>query len=104
MPRESIGAEVVPQPDKGVEAASALQRLGFKVLHIGKTSISVQGPESLWRDTFQIAFESRSKSQHPFSSGGTVSYAWPVPEQVPIPAELRELIAAVAFVEPPELF
>src|SRR5262245_42507359 len=104
MPKDMIGAEVVPQSGKAVEVAKAFQKLGFKVLHVGKTSISVQGPESVWRENFPVKFESRSKAQHPASGGAAVSYRWPAHDPVQVPAGLGELIASVAFVEPPEFF
>ncbi len=102
MPQDNIGAEVVPQPGKAVEAAIALQKLGFRVLHVGNTSVSVQGPESFWREHFSVTFESRSKPQHPFSQQGTATYRRPVQDAVPVPVGLSELVSSVAFVEPPE--
>src|SRR5262245_29438329 len=84
MQQETIGAEVVPQPGKAVEAAKSLQKLGFKVLHVGNTSVSVQAPESVWRDNFSVTFESRSKPRHPPSQGDAVSYRRPVQDPVPI--------------------
>src|SRR5262245_28079048 len=102
MTQHIIGAEVVPKPGKSVEAAKALQHLGFKVLHIGKTSVSVQGSESLWREKFSVKFETRSKQQFPPSKGSPKSYQRPVQDPVPVPVGLSELIASVAFNEPPE--
>ena len=104
MPQDMIGAEVVPQSGKAVEAAKALQKLGFKVLHIGTTSVSVQGPEPLWQKNFPVTFESQSKSQHPHAKSGATPFRRPVQDPVPIPIGLSELIAAVAFAEPPEFF
>ena len=98
-----IGAEVVSQPDKTVEAAKALQKLGFKVLHIANTSISVQAPESVWLENFSVTFESHAKPPQSLPQGGS-SYRRPVQDPVPVPVGLRELIAAVAFVEPPRFF
>lgn len=103
MPRPMIGAEVVPQPGKAVEVAKALQKLGLKVLHIGHTSVSVQGLEAVWRDIFPVSFEAASKSQHPLA-GAEVAYRRPTQDPVLVPTGLAELIAAVAFVEPPEFF
>ena len=104
MPQQMIGAEVVPQPGKGVEAAKALQKLGFQVLHLGKTSISVQGTEAVWRDNFPVTFETRSKKQHPLPQAGAASYQQPTQDPVRVPAGLSELIAEVAFAVPPEFF
>jgi hypothetical protein len=104
MSRDMIGAEIVPQSGKSVEAAKALQNLGFKVLHVANTSVSVQGSESVWRQNFPVTFQSHRKSQLPLSKGDPVSYQRPEQDPVPIPAGLNELIVSVAFVEPPEFF
>lgn len=104
MPHNMIGAEVVPLSGKSNEAAAMLQKLGFKVLHIGNTSVSVQGQKSLWKKHFSVSFESKSKQQHSFSPQGKVTYPVPKQDSVTIPADLKELITSVAFVVPPEFF
>ena len=104
MPQDMIGAEVIPQSGKAVQAAKALQKLGFKVLHVGNTSVSVQAPEAVWRDHFPVTFEPRTKPRHPSSGGEPAAYQRPVQDPVPVPTGLGELIAAVAFAEPPEFF
>lgn len=103
MAHHQIGAEVVPLPGRAVEAAKALQKLGLKVLHVGNTSVSVQGPESVWRENFPVTFAPASKSQLPLP-GGAAPYPRPTQDPVPVPVGLAELISAVAFVEPPEYF
>jgi hypothetical protein len=104
MPRDVIGAEIVPVPGKAIESAKALQKLGFKVLHLGNTSVSVEGPEAIWQQNFPVTFEVRTKRPHANSAGQEVSYRRPLQDPVPIPVGLHELIASVAFVEPPEFF
>jgi hypothetical protein len=103
MAADAIGAEVVPQPGKAVEAAKALQKLGFRVLHVGRTSVSVDGPEALWKAHFPVTFASRAEPPGP-GGGRPGSYRRPVQDPVPVPAGLGELVAAVAFAVPPELF
>lgn len=100
MPTKMISAEVTPMPDKATQAAQALQRLGFRIMHIGPT-ISVQGSRSLWKSTFQISFESRKKT---ISAEAEVEATYPEArvEEAQIPPELKALISDIAFVEPPE--
>jgi hypothetical protein len=103
MPDAMIPAEVEPRPSQAHQAALALQRLGFRVLHIGPT-ISVQGPQALWESTFHVSFEQRRKTVLREVEGGEVTYPHARTETLGIPPELQHLIAAVLFVEPPELF
>jgi hypothetical protein len=101
MTRDAVAAEVVPVAGKSVEAAKALQKLGFKVFHVADTGVSAQGPQTLWEKTFRVTFAARTKEQAP---GRAVSYRRVEQDPVPIPAGLDDLIRAVAFAEPPELF
>ncbi len=99
---ELVAAEVEPVPGRVHAAARELQRLGFRVLHIGPT-ISVEAPTRLWGDTFNVSFEARqttSASELEPRSRATYHEAGPVT----IPAELEGLVGEVAFVRPPEFF
>jgi len=104
MEEIAISAEIEPQPDRAQAAAKALQEHGFRILHIGQT-ISVEGSESVWRSTFHVVFASRRKTTIPeVAEAGEVSYLAPVKKTLAIPVQLRELVASVSFIEPPELF
>lgn len=98
-----IAAEIEPVPNRANQVALALQRLGFRILHIGPT-ISVEGPPLLWTSTFNVAFESRKKRVMQELEGGEVIYQCAVTEEMRIPPDLQGLVAGVAFVEPPELY
>jgi|SRR5215813_2303680 len=102
MATPMISAEVEPVAGQAHQAALALQRLGFRVLHIGPT-ISVQGPESLWQSTFHVSFTPVKKSMGR-ETQTEVTYYKPSDEEVQIPASVRDLVAQVLFVEPPEPF
>lgn len=102
MSAKMISAEVTPFPDQATQAARALQRLGFRVLHIGRT-ISVQAPRSLWKSTFHVSFKPRKKTISA-EAGIEVTYPKAQVEAVKIPSELEKLLDDVAFVEPPEFF
>jgi hypothetical protein len=100
MPAKLISAEVTPLPNKATQAAQALQRLGFRILHIGPT-ISVQGSRSLWKSTFHVSFKSHKKTTLAEAEVKT-TYPKAQFEVTQIPSELKTLISDIAFVEPPE--
>jgi hypothetical protein len=96
-----ISAEVEPLPSKADAAALALQRLGFRVLNIGLT-ISVEGPKRLWESGFNVSFKRRKKTIIRGVKGGKAVYYEAQTDSLHIPEELRTLIGAVMFLEPPE--
>lgn len=98
-----ISAEITPTPNKSQEAALALQRLGFRILHIGKT-ISVEAPESLWNSTFNVYFETRKKNILPGIEGGETAYRKAITDKMVIPSHLKGLVSDIQFVEPPEFY
>ena len=102
MPETTISAEIEPAPNQANRAALALQRLGFRVLHIG-TTISVQGPQPLWESVFNVSFKPRKKTILPEIQEGEVTYQEASVEKMRFPSELKGLVAEVMFVEPPEL-
>ena len=102
MPDNVISAEVAPQTERAKQAALELQRLGFRVLHMG-TTISVQGPQTLWESTFKVEFELQQKKVMQ-ELEDTQTYYRAKTGSVEIPKELQSSILNVYFVEPPELF
>lgn len=99
---EAIAAEVVPSdPQRAGQAATALQRKGFRVLHVGG-SISVTGPRERWASVFGVSFVTRTKTVQA-QLGREASYLRAEPTSVQVPADLTDLVADVAFAEPPEL-
>lgn len=98
-----ISAEVEPVQSQANQAALALQRLGFRILHIGPT-ISVQGPQSLWESAFNVSFEPKKKTVVAEADGGEVTYQKARVEGMRIPADLQNLVAGVMFAEPPEFY
>ena len=89
-------------PNQVSQASKALQRLGFRILHLGPT-ISVQGSQTLWKRTFHVIFKVEEKTTSA-EAGIKTTYPKAQQETVKIPEELKQLIAEIAFVEPPELF
>jgi hypothetical protein len=98
-----ISAEVEPLPGQGNAAALSLQRLGFRIQHIGST-ISVQGAKRVWESTFGVLFRPATKPATQNVKGGEASYFKAVENTVHIPEKLQAVIANVVFVEPPEFF
>jgi hypothetical protein len=103
MKEHAISAEVVPAPGQANRAALALQRLGFRVLHMGPT-ISVQGPQPLWSSVFDVSFKPRKKKAVAGVNGTEVSYQQAQKEKLRMPQELQSLIEDVMFAEPPEFY
>ena len=102
MPQNLIPAEIEPLPHRANQAALALQRLGFRILHIGAT-ISVQAPRSLWESTFNVSFTEEKKTVMA-EIESEVTYLRAVTDNLVIPEGLESLISEVMFVEPPEFY
>jgi len=103
MQENIISAEIEPLPNQANRAALALQRLGFRILHIGPT-ISVQGPQSLWVSTFNVSFKLKKETAVAEEEEGEVTYKKAWVADIRVPTELQNLIAEVMFVEPPEFY
>jgi len=109
-PDAFVGADnldsFAPAAGRGIEAATALQSLGFRVQHVGTYSISGDGPRGLWEETFGTKVEKRSEPRseaHP--DLGQIEYLSHVAE-VPfeMPAKLKPLIERAYPQRPPTLF
>jgi len=96
-----ISAEIVPVSGQGVSAARELQKLGFRVFSVNAT-ISVQGDEDLWTSVFGVQFKNQTSSAE--GIGERKVFRAAVESTVTIPADLKPLVAEIAFIEPPELF
>ena len=101
MPEKVISAEIKALPNRTTQAAMALQRLGFRILHL-RSTISVQASQSLWESTFNVAFEARRKAVLPGGEGIELSYMKALTDKLHVPESLQELVAEVMFTEPPE--
>jgi len=97
--------EFGPPAGRGVQAATVLQALGFRVQHIGTFSISGDGPRELWEQVFGTKVERRHQ---PFAEAhpeiGEISY-WSHVADVPftIPDSLKGL-AERAYPQLPPIF
>lgn len=103
MSEPRISAEVEPHPGEARAAAARLDRTGFQIHHVG-TTISVEGPRSLWEETFGVTFEEREKPTTREVEDAERSYYRARTDAMEIPAHLRPVIAEIYFSEPPEFF
>lgn len=97
-----VAAEIEPVPGRAQAAARALQRLGFRVLHIGAT-ISVEGPTRLWTATFNVSFEPRQATTVSELGPDSMTTYQQAGAAI-VPPQLDGLVHEVAFVRPPEFF
>lgn len=101
MSQTSVPAEVVPHKGKAQPAALALQRLGFRILHIG-TTISVEGAAHLWESVFNVSFTMEKKGVIDALPDATITYPRAVTADIKYPETVKDLVKEVIFVEPPE--
>lgn len=104
MAEEEVAAEVVPvDPQRAGQVAKALQQKGFRVLHVGG-SVSVIGlrTHTQWESVFGVSFTVRTKTVQP-EVGREATYLRAEAGSLRVPADLADLVADVAFAEPPEL-
>lgn len=98
--------QFAPPAGRGVQAATVLQSLGFRVQHIGTFSISGDGPRELWEQVFGTRVERRSQplsAVHP--ELGELRYWSHVPDTAfTIPATLQGLVERAYPQRPPILF
>lgn len=67
--------QFAPPAGRGVQAATVLQSLGFRVQHIGSFSISAEGPRELWERVFSTKVELRKQPYSPTHPElGEISY------------------------------
>jgi hypothetical protein len=98
-----ITAEVVPVKGKSTEAALALQRLGFQVLHVGE-SVTIGAEKDKFEEIFKIELMKTSKAVFP-GLGADAEKTYHKPDgPVVLPGNLKTLVEAVYFQEPPDLF
>jgi hypothetical protein len=97
---------LVPPAGRGVQSATVLQSLGFRVQHIGTFSISADAPRGLWEEVFGTKVERRTQA---LSEGhpdlGKISY-WSHFADAPfaIPDSLGGLVERAYPQRPPILF
>lgn len=98
--------EFMPSEGRASNAANELQKMGFRVRHIGTFSISAEGPRELWEKTFSTKVEVKKQlisEAHP--DIGEVSFLSHVPDvSFEIPAALSDFIDRAYPQRPPILF
>jgi len=98
-----VSAHVEPQAEMAVKAAKKLEELGFRVRGIGGM-VAVEAPAHVWREVFGVEFEQAERRPLQEIPEHAVPFLRPKTSDVTIPSELRELVRAVYFAEPPTFF
>lgn len=95
--------QFAPPAGRGIQVATALQSLGFRVQQIGTFSVSAEGPRELWERVFGTRVEPRRQIVSP--SIGEVTYLSHVADTpFVIPLELADLVERAYPQSPPILF
>lgn len=95
-----------PAESQGVRAAKALERLGFKVRHIGTFSISAEGPRKTWESVFhtRVSLEKQPISEGHPELGETAYWSHIADTPFEVPADLSGLIERAYPQRPPMFF
>lgn len=97
-----IAAEIEVVAGKMKQASRQLKRLGFRIRTVG-TTLSVDAHHTRWREVFGVEFKEIRKSEN-IGIDHRGKYLQPDTSTQCIPGELEELVGAIHFVVPPELF
>jgi hypothetical protein len=103
MANRVVSAEVTVEPDKAREAALKLQKLGFRIRHVGTHSASVEGAPALWDRTFRVGLREVTQKREAKGLSGEERYFEPT-APIAIPETLADVVRDVAFVRPPQLY
>jgi hypothetical protein len=101
--RQVASAEITVEPKKAREAALKLQKLGFRIRHVGTHSVSAEGPPDLWDRTFRVALREAKQARDAKGLPGEERYFEPTASVV-VPGGLADVVTDVAFVRPPALY
>jgi serine protease AprX len=89
---------LAPTPGRASAAAAELQRLGFRIRHVGTFSVSGEGPRELWERTFQTRLKPETGSRQE-------RYLRHLPDTpFQLPASLEPLIERAYPQRPPMFF
>jgi subtilisin family serine protease len=98
--------QFAPPAGRGVQVATSLQSLGFRVRHIGTFSVSADGPPGLWEQVFGTRIEQRSQpisEAHP-ELGEVTYWSHIAGVDFTIPDSLQGLVDRAYPQRPPILF
>ncbi len=92
--------DFAPSTDVVLRAKAYFQKKGFRVGEVG-TTMTISGSPPLFEDVFQVKLTVRATEMTEGSPGGVL--ARPQSEPV-VPEQIKDIVEAVIFPEPPELF
>jgi serine protease AprX len=86
-------------------ASDELRKLGFRVLHVSSTTISIGGPRTLFQQVFGVELvKEKKKVLHDHEVDFFTAPQAPAKQLLQPPAPLTNLIEGVALAEPPIFF
>jgi hypothetical protein len=101
--------DLTPPAGRATAAAAELQRLGFRVRHVGTFSVSAEGSRALWERAFQTRVGLRSQPlagspDHAPTTRAEVSYLSHLPDTAfMLPEPMAQLVER-AYPQPPPTF
>jgi hypothetical protein len=106
--QEAITARNIAEYRVSEEAAEdtsqKLRDMGFEVLQVGPTSLSISGDKGLFEDRFGTALEITSTNVMPSDIEGAETAYYEAKEPIRIPEDLSPLVADIVLPTPPQLF
>jgi hypothetical protein len=106
--KEAITAENIAKYRAGKEVieevSQKLDRLGFKVVQVGPTSLTISGDKSRFEEVFQTTLQARRKEVLGSKIPGAEASYYEAPAPVKVPPDLSSLVADVVLPTPPEFY
>ena len=106
--KEAITAENIAKYRAGNEAieevSQKLNRLGFQVVQVGPTSLTISGDKSRFEEVFQTTLQARKREVLGSKIPGAEASYYEATAPVKVPPELSSLVADVVLPTPPEFF
>jgi subtilase family serine protease len=106
--KEAITAENIAKYRAGNEAieevSQKLNRLGFQVVQVGPTSLTISGDKSRFEEVFQTTLQARKREVLGSKIPGAETSYYEATAPVKVPPELSSQVVDVVLPTPPEFF
>lgn len=106
--KEAITAENIAKYRAGKEAieevSQKLDRLGFKVVQVGPTGLTISGDKSRFEEVFQTTLQARKREVLGSKIRGAEASYYEATVPVKVPPDLSSLVVDVVLPTPPEFF
>ena len=84
--------------------STKLKRLGFKVIQVSPTSLTISGDKGVFEKVFQTTLELQGRERMGLPIRGVEASYYKATKPIQIPEELSSWVTGVAFPTPPEFF